>query len=1058
MFQLKVEELQTFAKHCTSVAGAMGNVMASGKGGSSGRQTPPSLDILQEALKTKLKKASIHLPEIKVGDKTIPPKEVGVEDVFVNLRILKRKDLDEAVGPASAQGSASEMERMSHAFSHRARRSKSIPLAQILRQASRKKCRLPRKDGVRILALGGAGIGKSTSFLKKAGLEWAEGRIWQNMDLVFALPLSQPSVRGAKTLEDLLPLSHYGIHAQCDQEDLYSYMSGNLHRVCVILDGLDEVEVSGCSDYVQGIIKGEELDGVRLIVTSRPSMEVLSLAKAHKFNQRVEVLGFSEADVERYVRKVLDAESGENVMKQVKSSSMLSAYMQTPVNAANACMLARCGVKELPTTLPAIVKSILRQAIVQNESKKAKPENVHKDWSKIKAHQLEAVMELGAFAFKMLAEKVSVFEKFHFESHQLSDEALSFGLLISCDHDTADCCPQWVFSHLSMQEALAALYIAATVTTKDVAWVVGVLGASNGHLSTFFRFLAAEVDEQGVDALIGALLTDAPAPDYGTSQSKASAAKPPPMADVCPNYPKTLFTASYDELTRLAEDLSSNIDIANAERLADRLLQGVVADGSGTRAVRARIQLGSDFTGISFLRELFVLWKERIPRCSLQMLYRTIADFNASLAEKCFPDLVDEESIALEPSSKKSVNLRSDAGRQILLLATHCYQEFCSAHSSTPYLPSIHQAFESTDGYLDFQYAQLTTADCRAIGSVLSQYNEIITKIDLRECGIGDAGYGQLSSGLLQCHRLQFLNLIGNNLSDKHAEHISSVIQNNYASLKELSTVANRFTSTGNASLHRNTHLCTSLATLFTGGSECTDATLNADTICTILTGCQQIARLLLYGYHLDASGVERLCAALVSHHLESLYLVDNNLTAGCMPHLTTILQQQRQHLEMVTLAYNTLTTAMFQELSESLGACTTLEKLNLVGTQLLSRSHATLATVVSRLPSLKQLDLSNNDFREEDEGSPALISALGTSQHLQELEMPVRQLVNTALQSALDAMAVLKPALKLLYVHTPLRVKENAEESSSELGATLSSAEGDDDSNSVSDEDEDAA
>ena len=590
--------------------------MASGKGGSPGRQAPPSLDILQKALKTKLKKASTHLPEIKVGDKTIPPKEVGVEDVFVNLRILKRKDLDEAVGPASAQGSASEMERMSHAFSHRARRSKSIPLAQVLRQASRKKCRLPRKDGVRILARGGAGIGKSTSFLKKAGLEWAEGRIWQNMDLVFALPLSQPSVRGAKTLEDLLSLSHYGIHAQSDQEDLYSYMSRNLHRVCVILDGLDEVEVSGCSDYVQGIIKGEELDGVRLIVTSRPSMEVLSLAKAHKFNQRVEVLGFSEADVERYVRKVLDAESGENVLKQVKSSSMLSAYMQTPVNAANACMLARCGVKELPTTLPAIVKSILRQAIVQNESKKAKPEDVHKDWSKIKARQLEAVMELGAFAFKMLAEKVSVFEKFHFESHQLSDEALSLGLLISCDHDTADCCPQWVFSHLSMQEALAALYIAATVTTKDVAWVVGMLGGTSSHLSTFFRFLAAEVDEQGVDALICALLTDASAPDYGTSESESSAAKPPPMADVCPNFPRTLFTASYEKLSRLAEHLSSNIDIANAERLADRLLQGDVADGSGTLAVRARIQLGSDFTGMSFLRELFVLWKSASPNAA----------------------------------------------------------------------------------------------------------------------------------------------------------------------------------------------------------------------------------------------------------------------------------------------------------------------------------------------------------------------------------------------------------------------------------------------------------
>ena len=299
---------------------------------------------------------------------------------------------------------------------------------------------------------------------------------------------------------------------------------------------------------------------------------------------------------------------------------------------------------------------------------------------------------------------------------------------------------------------------------------------------------------------------------------------------------------------------------------------------------------------------------------------------------------------------------------------------------------------------------------------------------------------------------------MGNNVSDQHAEHISSVIQNNHASLWGLSTARNRFTSAGNSSLNRNTHLCTSLYSLYTGGSECTDATLNADTICTILTGCQRIIALGLFGYHLDASGVERLCAALASHHRKSLYLADNNFTAGCMRHLTTILQQQRQHLEMLALAHNTVTTAGFQELSESLGACTTLEKLDLRETQLLSTSHATLATVVSRLPSLKELCLFNNDFREEDEGSVALISALGTSQHLQELEMPIRQLVNTALQSALDAMAVLKPALKLSYVDRPLRSKKNAEESSSELGATLTSAAGDADNNSDSDEDEDAA
>ena len=182
-----------------------------------GTDLPPLLAQLRQKLRNKFEQETVQLPGSEPKSSDYESEEVLLNDVFVKLNILSKSQLDRIAGHEAAQGSVSEMERMAHTFSRGAARMKPIQLGQILRLASKRRRQLLKKLGVRVLALAGAGVGKTTSFLKKGALDWAEGNIWKNIDLLFALPLRKPSVHLAKDLEELFHLKGHGFHRQTDR-------------------------------------------------------------------------------------------------------------------------------------------------------------------------------------------------------------------------------------------------------------------------------------------------------------------------------------------------------------------------------------------------------------------------------------------------------------------------------------------------------------------------------------------------------------------------------------------------------------------------------------------------------------------------------------------------------------------------------------------------------------------------------------------------------------------------------------------------------------------------
>ena len=964
---------------------------------------PPQLAQLQQKLKDKYVKETVQLPGSEPKSNDYESKEVLLDDVFVKLNILSKSQLDRIAGHEAAQGSVSEMERMAHTFSRGAARMKPIQLGQILRLASKRRRRLLKKLGVRVLALAGAGVGKTTSFLKKGALEWAQGNIWENIDLLFALPLRKPSVHLAKNLAELLDLEGHGFHRQTGREEICDYISKNLNRVCIILDGLDEINLSQCSDFVLEIIQGVSMDGVRLIVTSRPSIPVLQLAKKHPFNERLEVLGFSQEDVAQYVGKILRSDDAEEVMKQVNASPSLAGLMQIPLNAANICMLYWSGVKTLPTSMPSVVTSVIHQVIKQNQEKKLEEMDADEDFSKLDPMMLDPVKELAAFAFRTLVDKVLVFEKHHFIEHKLSKEALSLGLLVACDKNSPHSQPQFVFYHLSMHEGLAAYHVASFLTcADDVTWLVDTLGGLSGHLNTFWRFLAAKLDRLSVNSMIGALLSTLNI-EIGLV-SRCQLEESEGSKDQHTSGVRHFLSASHIDICKLADDISSHMDISSAERLAERLLEGVV-QGSGTAAVRAAMQQGRALTGVEFLRELLFFWKSRVPRASSHMLHCAISDFNKAMATKCFPDFGGLTASCSDSQSRKPVDHRSVDGQQLLLLSCHCYREFCISNGVFPIMESLYLALEGS--YL-FTFAQshLTLSDCQAVGLVLQHYNSVISRIVFFFCEIGDIGYSQLADGLEICGNLQSLYLVGNNLTDQHASHIAVVIRNNAATLMNLDTSFNTFSSAGNAAMHNHTHRCEPLRTIGMGGSGCTDSSLNISTLCTVLSGCQHIVRLDLIEYSLDLEGLVQLFTLLSGRECTCLSLSKIGLDESYAPVINLLLQDHRDFLEYLSLSGNDLSLEFLFNIYDELCQCTRLQFCHLANCGLSSMSLSVLASLLPYWPKLDTLVLANNDFTEAADVCESFVAAVQSCAVLRLLIMPDRGFVNADLAAALDALA----------------------------------------------------
>ena len=161
----------------------------------------------------------------------------------------------------------------------------------------------PGKRPYRIMLVGEAGVGKTT-FLAKLANDWKLGREFQEIKLLFHIPLrkaKKANIFGNIVQEYLSERRTYG-------ERLDNYINKNQNKVMLLLDGLNEFqgEITGniSNDVLAKIMGGKKYKECVVIITTRPwrADKIMDLHFTTRFTS-VSVEGFTKESMYEYAEK-----------------------------------------------------------------------------------------------------------------------------------------------------------------------------------------------------------------------------------------------------------------------------------------------------------------------------------------------------------------------------------------------------------------------------------------------------------------------------------------------------------------------------------------------------------------------------------------------------------------------------------------------------------------------------------------------------------------------------------------------------------------------------------
>ena len=538
---------------------------------------------------------------------------IPVEDIFVNGQLVKQEDLvtmfkQEPKGASSVSSSG-----ISHVL-QAGTKDKMITLHNIF-QPTCVELGQPVSTIVSILAVGSAGIGKSTTLCCKFPHDWAQGLCLPDVDLLLCITLGEADSIQISSTEELLS-SCLDLGGE-EKNLMLSFVRENPSRVCVVLDGVDECDLTKCSRFMLKLLKGQPMyKGLRTIVTSRPCPAVHQLSQQGRYDRCLEVVGFSAADVEVFINKVLPADVSSSMIEKLSENCDTASLMTTPFVAAVCCeeyrhkkTLSLCRTSLFQKMLMRLLEVQCGKSISSMES--------------LPPEQNEVVHELGRLAYVKLDAGEYVFSEADKELGKLSEKAVKLGILVSSQKKLSEAQFRWYrFSHLLLQEFFAAYYAVLCLVRcpGDADELLARFGFLDAHAKNFIIFLVAMLDAKLVRHLLCVTAEKLHLIFSDVSQL------------VCQGH---IFVTMIDRsgLKKIHGVLVSCMDRSMMNSLADILLDGVVpCDGS--TFVSNHISRSREPNDSNFLQSVLEMWMERRPLASHTMLYRSLKQVgDSTLAE-----------------------------------------------------------------------------------------------------------------------------------------------------------------------------------------------------------------------------------------------------------------------------------------------------------------------------------------------------------------------------------------------------------------------------------------
>ena len=353
---------------------------------------------------------------------------------------------------------------------------------------------LPQTDSSQnvIVVEGAPGVGKST-FAWEFCRKWVRGEIAQQYQLVLLLRLRDDRISKARSLEDLI----YHPRPDICQGVLHELLGNGGINTLIILEGFDELpdDQRKLSSIFGQLILGNVLLHATILVTSRHWATSAVMRKiGHRVFQHIEVLGFTEESIERYVTSVftgkeVGAHSVEespdevsekakknidDVMKYLDTYPQIKACMYIPLNAAIVVSIYQESKKRnyiLPKTLTelycALTRNLLLRYLDGHEEYGKKEWYIDSFENDLPGEVYTQLLSISKIAYDGISRKWGKSVQLIFSDLPAGFETLGFMQSVSQLYVKHGQRMSHNFLHLTVQEFLAALYIQTTMTPAE---------------------------------------------------------------------------------------------------------------------------------------------------------------------------------------------------------------------------------------------------------------------------------------------------------------------------------------------------------------------------------------------------------------------------------------------------------------------------------------------------------------------------------------------------------------------------------------------------------------
>ena len=187
--------------------------------------------------------------------------------------------------------------------------------------------RLPCLTPEVILIEGAQGIGK-TILSREIAFQWACKKLLCNVRLLFLVPLRDSQLSKIKSLEKFV---NYAIKSASNTKHIIDYLEEYSGKYCtIVFDGYDEIsEKAKEYSFVGKIIKRDVLQHCSLVITSRPSASV----DLHRIiDRRVEILGFTKENRNAYIRENLKDDEITKINEYLQNTPFINDLCYIPLN------------------------------------------------------------------------------------------------------------------------------------------------------------------------------------------------------------------------------------------------------------------------------------------------------------------------------------------------------------------------------------------------------------------------------------------------------------------------------------------------------------------------------------------------------------------------------------------------------------------------------------------------------------------------------------------------------------------------------------------------------